>query len=938
MATKLAFFDDAFYGDNAAYIEEIRKRYAADNSSVPESWRRYFAEQAAEPDHDAIIDAIAMRAKHSSVPLNGGTVSAGSVNVIKQKAVDRLVSEFRFWGARDAAINPLEYDKSPSANLSLLVHGLGEADMDTMFITDIAGMPLAPLRDIVAKLRAVYCGTVASEVMHISNSEQRQWLLERFEAPRQAPSPEEQKRLLERLIAAETLEKYIHTRYIGQKRFSLEGGDALIPLLDTLLLEAGKNGVVETIIGMAHRGRLNVLVNTLGKRPSKLFMEFEGKYKAISGSGDVKYHMGFSSTLHCDRDDGNMHLALMFNPSHLEIVNPVVEGSVRARQERRQDTARKKIIPVLVHGDAAFAGQGVVMEGLNFSQARGFKTGGTIHIIVNNQIGFTTSTPDDARSTFFCTDIAKMAEIPIIHVNGDDIDGLDFATKTAFAFRQKFGIDIVIDLVCFRRHGHNEQDEPLMTQPLMYQKISHHPGTPAVYAKHLLDGGVIDEGEASRMTEAYREYLNDADAKHPRVVPTDTSVFVDWKKFASGLNEWDWTPKKPLSKKLLQQLGAKLTELPEWFTPHQNLKRLIGQRQEMMAGRRPLDWGMAENLSYATLLQEGISIRLSGQDCGRGTFSHRHSVWHDQKRNKRDGGNYVPLRELSADDGKFLVIDSILSEEAVLGFEYGYATTDPNTLVLWEAQFGDFANGAQVVIDQFIAAGEAKWGRYCGLVMLLPHGYEGQGPEHSSARLERYLQLCAEYNIQVCVPSSPAQIFHLLRRQVHRSLRRPLIVISPKSLLRHPEAVSSLDELASGRFEPLIGETDKEIKPKGVKRLVFCAGKIYYEVRAVRRERKQNDVALCRLEQLYPFPHDYVKAQIKKYGNATQVVWCQEEPGNQGAWHRIQHYFRRHLKPGKILTYALRPSAASPAAGYASVHKQQQQHVIEAALDINSTV
>lgn len=918
--------DDLLTGDNAAYIEEMRARHADAPDSVPASWQAYFAGEAAV-DHHTLTEQIAQRARLPKVAAGG----AAGGDTAKQCAVSQLVTQYRLLGVREANINPLEYEKPPSDVLRPETYGLSEADMGAAFHTDIPGLEHAPLRDILARLRAVYCGTMVPEFQHISNRAQRNWLYDRFETPPPAPAPDVQISLLERLIAAESLEKYLHTRYVGQKRFSLEGGDSLIPLLDVVLTEAGKHGVQESVVGMAHRGRLNVLVNILGKRPGDLFREFEGKHAASSGSGDVKYHMGFSSTL--KNGEQSMHLALAFNPSHLEIVHPVAQGSVRARQDRRGDAERKSVLPLQIHGDAAFAGQGVVMETFNFSQARGFKAGGSIHIVVNNQIGFTTSTPDDARSTFFCTDVGKMVEVPIIHVNCDDIFGLEYAARTAVEYRQQFGSDIIIDMVCFRRHGHNEQDEPLMTQPLMYQKVAKHPGSTAKYAAQLVAAGVLSEADVTRMHKEYRAKLDSGEGTSAKVVPVQTNAFVDWKVYGQDNKSWVWEPDKPLPLAKLKRYAKTLSTLPQDFAPHGNLKRLVKQRAEMAEGKRPLDWGMAENLSYATLLAEhGFNVRLSGQDCGRGTFSHRHAVWHDQNRAKRDGGNYVPLRHLSGKQGDFLVIDSILSEEGVLAFEYGYATTNPNTLVLWEAQFGDFANGAQVVIDQFIASGQAKWDRYCGLVMLLPHGYEGQGPEHSSARVERYLQLCAEYNIQVCVPSSPAQIYHLLRRQMLRKMRLPLVVITPKSLLRHPEAVSSLEDLSKGNFAAVLPETDANIKPKGVKHLVFCSGKIYYEVRAARRERKQTDVAVCRLEQLYPFPHQEVEAQIRKYANAGQVLWCQEEPGNQGAWHRLQHYFRRHLNAGQVLNYALRPSSASPAVGFADVHKQQQQEVIDAAL------
>lgn len=910
----------AAFGGNAAFVEDMHDRWRRDASSVDVAWRGYFE---------------SIEAGAAPAPAMSG--AGGSPGLRKQAAVARLIGQYRFLGARRAAINPLEYEVPSLNELSLEANGLSEADLGTVFQTDMHGMESAPLSDIIAKLQRDYCGTVVAEWMHISSPERREWLRARMESPRPPCPPEKKRALLERIFAAELLEKYLHTRYVGQKRFSLEGGDTLIPMLDMLLNGALEAGVEEAVIGMAHRGRLNVLINILGKKPADLFLEFEGKQK-VDGSGDVKYHMGFSSTL---KNGGReMHLALAFNPSHLEIVNPVVEGSVRARQDRRGDQARKIVMPVLIHGDAAFAGQGVIMETLNLSQTHGYKTGGTIHIIVNNQIGFTTSTPDDARSTFFCSDVCKMAEVPVIHAHCDDVEGAVFAIETALAYRQEFGADVAVDLVCFRRHGHNEQDEPLMTQPLMYQKVSRHPGSPKRYAEQLKQEGVASDADIADVAKAYRARLEAGESANPKVAPAKSSKFVDWARYETDGTRWDWRPKKPaLSRKRLDAVARKLSTLPDSFTPHSQLKKLVAQRADMAAGKRPLDWGMGENLAYAALLENGYSVRVSGQDCGRGTFAHRHAVWHDQKRHKRDGGAYVPLRNLSDSQGDFLVIDSILSEEAVLGFEYGYATTAPDRLAVWEAQFGDFANGAQVVVDQFLSSGQAKWGRMCGLVMLLPHGYEGQGPEHSSARIERYLQLCAEYNMQVCVPSTPAQIYHLLVRQMMRPLRLPLVVITPKSLLRHPAAVSSLGDLASGGFEPILPEADSAIKPAGVKRIVFCSGKIYYELLAARRERKIKNVALVRVEQLYPFPHDMFEREIARYPGAEYAVWCQEEPGNQGAWHRIQHYLRRHLRSSKKkLTYALRPSSSSPAAGYGALHRKQQQEVIDAALDLKSTV
>ena len=929
------------FGGNAPFVEEIYARYLRDPAAVDGQWRRYFDQlrpPEGEADHQAIVDGIAARARNGIRPSASAAegFAAGGDYAAKQAAVVRLINQYRFLGARTAAINPLEYEPPTLTALTLEGNGLDKSDLDTVFYSDLHGLGAAPLSAIVAKLKQVYGGTAVAEWMHISNGEQREWLRRRMEMPRPPYSHEKKRALLERLLAAETLEKYLHTRYAGQKRFSLEGGDTLIPMLDVLLTGGLEAGVKEAVVSMAHRGRLNVLINILGKSPADLFLEFEGKHR-VSGSGDVKYHMGFSSSYrHGGRE---MHLALAFNPSHLEISNPVAEGSVRARQDRRGDSRRDTVLPVLIHGDAAFAGQGVAMETLNLSQVRGYKTGGSINIIVNNQIGFTTSTPDDARSTFFCSDLAKMVEAPIFHINGDDVEGAAFAMETALAYRQKFGADALVDLVCFRRHGHNEQDEPFMTQPLMYQKIASHPGSPARYARQLREEGVVDEKECEDMRRAYRALLDSKSPANPKARASKASAFVDWSKFDTDNRHWDWKPKKPAATmKTLAAWGKTLSTLPKDFSPHLQLKKLAASRAEMAAGKKPLDWGMGENLAYAALLQNGIAVRLSGQDCGRGTFAHRHVVWHDQQRHKRDGGAYVPLRNLSAKQGDFLVIDSILSEEAVLGFEYGYSTTEPNRLVIWEAQFGDFANGAQVVIDQFLSSGQAKWGRMCNLTMLLPHGYEGQGPEHSSARIERYLQLCAEYNMQVCVPSTPAQMYHLLLRQMLRPLRMPLIVITPKSLLRHPQAVSSLQDLAEGNFAPILPEADDSIRPKKVRRVIFCAGKIYYELAAARRERGIDEAAIVRVEQLYPFPHKQFAREIAKYPAAECAVWCQEEPGNQGAWHRVQHYLRRHLRPKQKLTYALRPSASSTAAGYGALHKKQQQEVIDAALDFKSVV
>ncbi|HEY0664569.1 MAG TPA: 2-oxoglutarate dehydrogenase E1 component, partial [Gallionella sp.] len=649
-------------------------------------------------------------------------------------------------------------------------------------------------------------------------------------------------------------------------------------------------------------------------------------------SGDVKYHQGFSADIATPGDI--LHVALAFNPSHLEIVNPVVEGSVRARQHRHGDHDGATVLPVLMHGDAAFAGQGVVMETLAMSQTRGYRTGGTVHVIINNQIGFTASDSRDTRSSTHCSDVAKMIDAPIFHVNADDPDAVLLVTEIALDYRMQFRKDVVIDLVCFRKLGHNEQDEPLVTQPFMYRYIRKHPGTRALYAQRLAEQGQIGPGEAEEMIADYRKSMDEGrNSIQPALEKMDKSrrgaSAVDWAPYRDGV-EWDAPVDTAVPLARLQELSVPLTTVPEHFTLHSRVQKIVEDRIAMARGELPLDWGMAENLAYATLLTEGYPVRLSGQDSRRGTFFHRHATWHDQNRVEWHEGAYTPLQHLAPDQADFVVIDSLLSEEAVLGFEYGYATAEPDSLVLWEAQFGDFANGAQVVIDQFIASGEAKWGRMCGLVMLLPHGYEGQGAEHSSGRIERYLQLCADYNIQVCIPSSPAQMFHLLRRQMLRAMRKPLIVFTPKSLLRSKDAASPLEDLARGRFQPVIAEVDALDNNK-VRRIIVCSGKVYYELLAARRARGIGDMAIVRLEQLYPFPHDGFTAQIAAYPNATEVVWCQEEPGNQGAWHRIQHYLLRHMRRGMRLDYALRPSSAAPAAGYLAVHQEQQKAVIEAA-------
>jgi 2-oxoglutarate dehydrogenase E1 component len=923
------------FGGNNVFIEGLYEDFLGDPASVPREWREYFERMIAGgklPDTRHSLIQRSFAAMPAATSVSGTPSEMQGEDARKQAAVLQLINAHRFLGVRVADLDPLARHTKPQiAELNPAYYNLGEADMDSEFNTgSLVGGARMTLREILQRLRRIYCSTVGAEYMYISEIAQKRWIQNRLEGERGEPryTPEMKKRILERLTAAEGLERYLHTKYVGQKRFSLEGGETLIPLLHHLLQHAGSNGVKETVIGMAHRGRLNVLVNTLGKLPKQLFAEFEGHHAEHLQAGDVKYHQGFSSDI--KTPTGLMHVTLAFNPSHLEIVNPVVEGAVRARQHRRGDHYGKQVLPVLLHGDAAFGGQGVNQETFNLSQTRGYRTGGTVHIVVNNQIGFTTSDARDTRSSLYCTDVAKMVDAPIFHVNADDPEAVLMVTELALDFRMQFGKDVVIDMVCFRKLGHNEQDEPLVTQPFMYRYINQHPGTRALYGRKLVEQGVLPDKGPDEMVADYRRAMDegrDPLEQAQRGIPMEYGV--NWTRFKNNL-PWTTPVVTAVPRERLQQLAERLTDIPANFKLHSRVEKIIADRVAMGKGEMPLDWGMAENLAYATLLTEGYPVRLSGEDCERGTFFHRHAVLNDQNRTQWDKGVHTPLQNLAPGQADFVVINSILSEEAVLGFEYGYATAEPDTLTIWEAQFGDFANGAQVVIDQFITSGEAKWGRLCGLVMLLPHGYEGQGPEHSSARIERYLQLCADYNIQVCIPSNPAQIFHLLRRQMLRPMRKPLVVFTPKSLLRSKDAASPLDDLAQGRFQPVIPEVDELDKNK-VRRIIACSGKVYYDLLKARRERGITDMAIIRLEQLYPFPHEEFAAQIAAYPKAFEVVWCQEEPGNQGAWHRIQHYLLRQMRKGMRLDYALRPSSASPAAGYLAVHNEQQKAVIDAA-------
>ena len=928
-------------GGSAEYVDALYEDYLQDPNGVPAEWRDYFDQlPRVATDTTAIHDiphsVLRERfARISKMRVRTDATASHDSHATeyerKQVRVVQLISAYRQRGHQQARLDPLELaERAPVPDLTLGFHELSEADLDTTFQvgTVYFGRAEATLGQIRSDLEATYCGHVGAEFMHIVDTEERHWIMSRMEAVRSAPefSPQQRLNILRQLNGAEGLERSLGSKYPGTKRFGLEGGESLIPMMAEAIQRIGGYGAKEICIGMAHRGRLNMLVNILGKNPVDLFDEFEGRATYI-GSGDVKYHQGFSSNMMTP--GGEVHLSLAFNPSHLEIVSPVVEGSVRARQDRREDAVGGSVVPIVIHGDAAFAGQGVVMETFQMSQTRAYRTGGTLHIVLNNQIGFTTSERADARSTEYCTDIAKMVQAPILHVNGDDPEAVVFVTQLAVDYRNQFNKDVVIDLVCYRRRGHNEADEPSVTQPAMYDKIKSHPSTREIFAQRLIGKGLLSEQDDADWVEQYREALErDEPLVSSLVSEPNKEMFVDWSPYLG--HRWDVSAETAVPLGTLKMLSERFNAVPEGVAAHRVVKKLMSDRLKMGAGALEVNWGFAETMAYASLLKEGYPVRLTGQDVGRGTFSHRHAVVHSQ----RDGEAYVPLMHLSEEQAPFRIYDSLLSEEAVLAFEYGYATTSPTGLVVWEAQFGDFANGAQVVIDQFISSGENKWSRLCGLTMLLPHGYEGQGPEHSSARLERFLQLCAEDNIQVCIPSTPAQVFHMLRRQAIRPLRKPLIVMTPKSLLRHKEAVSQLDELSSGGFQTVIDETDA-IDPQSATRVVMCSGKVFYDLRAARRERDIKDIAIIRIEQMYPFPRLDLQAVLAGYPNLEDAVWVQEEPKNQGSWYAMQSRLSTVVQREKVdvyLRYVGREPSASAAAGYSALHLREQEAFIDEAL------
>lgn len=929
------FADSYLFGGNADYLEELYEHFLKDPQAIPEKWRDYFQNlpkvnglKTFDISHADIRQQFQQLAKQPQRQV----ISGDALYERKQAAVDRLIQAYRMYGHLAAKTNPLPTQpllpQPPQLNLSYYPE-LGVEDYEQSFHAPSLIAGKTPLREIIAKLNAIYCGSVGAEYMYISNLEEVEWIRQRLEQNRQPLSSEEKRDILKLLIAADGMEKYLGNKYVGQKRFSLEGGDSFIPFVHAVNEQATVGGVKEILVGMAHRGRLNILTNIFGKPIEELFQEFEGRRDFGLTSGDVKYHLGYASDIATKA--GPLHLMLAFNPSHLEVIDAVLMGSVRARQERRVKERQHEILGLVVHGDASFAGQGIVQETLNMSQTNAYHIGGTLHIVINNQVGFTTSNPRDARSSLYCSDPAKMIDAPIFHVNGDDPEAAVFIARLVTDYRNRFHKDIVVDIVCYRRLGHNEADEPIATQPLMYEFIRRHPTPREIYAEQLIAQNVCTPTEVTTWINAYRDLLDTGKAAVPTIPDGLSPQYAgNWKPYHD--QEW-FTPVDtgvPLEK--IIALGNKLAELPPGFEVQRQVGHTLNARIKMTQGEQPIDWGYAETMAYATLLDQGYSVRMSGEDCRRGTFAHRHAALHDQK----TGKVYMPLAQLVKPPATLQMYDSLLSEMGTMGFEYGYASTDPNTLVLWEAQYGDFANGAQMVMDQFISSAWQKWRTLCSLILLLPHGYEGSGPEHTSARLERYLQLCAQKNIQVCIPTTPAQIFHLLRRQLIRPYRTPLIVMTPKSMLRNKLNVSTLQELTHGQFQLIIPETDSNIKPATVKRVVLCSGKIYYDLLTKRQEQQLNQVVLIRVEQLYPFPRDELQAQLKRYTDCKDIVWCQEEPENQGAWYSMRHRFEACLAKGQRLHYAGRTPAAAPAAGYMKLHLKQQAEVINQALGLTT--
>ncbi|CRK85971.1 2-oxoglutarate dehydrogenase E1 component [Candidatus Providencia siddallii] len=919
-------------GSNQSYIKNLYEDYLIKHNCIDDDWKKFFKQLLKESQDNN-------NQLHSDMYDNSQFITRNSVpNYIidndkdfesKQIKVLQLINAFRFYGHENADIDPLKlWRRKKNPELSPEFYGFKKEDFDKIF--DVSSLfvnkGMMKFSEIYENLKRIYCGSIGVEYMHIK-TEEKEWIQNYFESVNilEYFSEDEKRNLLIDLTAAEGLERHLGTKFPGAKRFSLEGGDVLIPMLKNIISYAGKQDISEIVLGMAHRGRLNVLVNILGKNPSELFNEFAGKYNNKSISGDVKYHQGFSSDFQTEWS--RIHLSLLFNPSHLEIVNPVVIGSVRARLDSTRQKNNNSVLPVIIHGDSAITGQGVVQETLNMSQVSGYKVGGAIRIVINNQIGFTISNYKDTRSSEYCTDIVKMIRAPIFHVNADDPEAVVFVSRLALEFRNKFKSDIMIDLVCYRRHGHNEADEPNVTQPIMYKKIKQHKTTREIYANYLIKNKIFTKNEVDSLVDLYRKKLDLGNCVVNEFRELDYDACI-WKKY---INSFNITYKSTFDIKRLINLAIKISIIPKGIVAQSRVEKIYTDRMAMAKKEKFFDWGAAEMLAYATLVDDGISVRLSGEDVGRGTFFHRHAVVHNQT----DGLIYVPLQNIHSNQGDFNVWDSVLSENAVLAFEYGYSITNPRVLTIWEAQFGDFSNCAQVVIDQFISSSEQKWGRNSGLVMLLPHGYEGQGPEHSSARLERYLQLCADKNMQVCIPSTPAQFYHMLRRQILQNIRRPLIVMSPKSLLRHPLAVSSIEELSDGMFKTVIDELDN-IDLKSIKRVIICSGKVYYDLLDQRRKNMKTDISIIRIEQLYPFPYEDIKKILIQFITIKDFVWCQEEPLNQGAWFYCQNVLRDVIPVNATLSYIGREASSSPAVGCVSVHNEQQKSLVNNALMLNN--
>lgn len=916
--------------ENAGYIEALYESFLKDPNNVDKEWCSYFQSLSQDVAVSDILDAgIEKECRELSVQPARIASASSQTPAPKQAAVDLLIEAYQRFGHLSAKVNPLMDNWPVDPRLKLNHYALTEADFQETFLTHgLLDKSKATLEEIYNRLSKVYCGSIGVRFDTVLDERERYWLQDYVEHRLICIdfNKEIKKNILQQLVAAETLEKYLDTKYVGQVRYSLEGGESLIPLLDELVKQARRKKLDEVVICMAHRGRINVLLNIMGQSAAELFQEFEGKRDYGLTSGDVKYHRGYSRDV--KTDEGPIHLSLAFNPSHLEFICPVIMGSVRARQERQNGQNPDYAMAVMIHGDASFSGEGIIMETLNMSQTRAYYVGGSIHIILNNQLGFTTSNSKDARSSLYCADIAKMLDAPVFQVNGDDPESVIAVTQLALDYRMEFHKDVFIDLICYRRHGHQEVDDPMPTQPTMYKIIQEHATTRALYAKELINQKICTSQEIDEWIEKYRARLDEG----RQLVETLTDSLsrhhtANWTPYLD--QEWTAVVDTNIPLEKLQALGKKLATLPDTLNIHRKVASIYKTRIEMAEDKIPMNWGFGEMIAYASLLEEGYSVRLVGQDSRRGAFFHRHAAIFDQN----TGKEYEPLKHLHAKQAKVYIYDSLLCETGALGFEYGYSTADPGSLIIWEAQFGDFANVAQVIIDQFISSGWQKWSRLSGLVMFLPHGYEGKGPEHSSARLERYLQLCAQNNMQICVPTTPAQIFHLLRRQVLRSYRKPLIVMTPKSFLRHKLAVSSLKDLAYGQWKLIIPEIDTQ-DPKKIKQVVLCSGKVYYDLLNKRRGNKLNNIALIRVEQLYPFPYDELKAELKKYSNTKQIIWCQEEPKNQGAWFCTSHRLTKCLQDNQILCYVGRPSSAAPASGYLALYLKSQNKLINQALKL----